>query len=416
MLISDPAAFILATVLVGVVVAILLVAFHVGLVEERGALQLWIAGDVALTGYRVLTLLQPGALGAHHPGFEVITPAVAFYGGTSLIALALGLHGAGLARLAGRSCSWTMLGALILALPTGYFAVSTSLATDTMRMVWLHGFIASSSIGQAWVMRPIIPRYRGTKMLVATLLGLATLNSLSMVHLAQHTIPPLMSAGPSLPPPRGLIVDFAASLLLTLSLMLTLQERLREKIIHLSTIDPLTGALNRRGALPLLMREWERALRYRRPLSVAILDLDHFKAVNDRFGHAKGDEVLAAFAACVLSLKRQHDLFARWGGEEFLLAMPETGQRDAWNVADRIRKAVQENPLEAQLPIITISAGVANMDVGDDEANLQELINVADQALYRAKEQRNCVVASSRSAGCGEEAGASEPACPRLRS
>lgn len=401
MLLAEPAAFILTSALVGVVIVILLVVFHAGLVEERGALHLWIAGDVALTGYRVLTLLQPGVLGTHYSGFEFITPAVAFYGGTSAIALAVALHGAGLARLAGRTCSWQTLVAVILAAPLVYFTVSASLGTDARRMIWLLGFIASASLCQAVVIRPILWRYRGTRMLAATLLGLAILNTMSAIHLGQHPVP-LVSGGPSLPPVRGLIVDFAAALLLTLSLMLTLQERLREKILHLSTTDPLTGALNRRGAWPLLAREWERTLRYRRPLSVALMDLDHFKAVNDRFGHAKGDEVLAA---CVHALKRQPDLLARWGGEEFLLAMPETGRREAWHLVDRIRRAVQENPLAPHLPVVTVSAGVADVRAGEERASLQDLINIADQSLYRAKERRNCVIASSEPDGSAPPVG-----------
>jgi diguanylate cyclase (GGDEF)-like protein len=146
--------------------------------------------------------------------------------------------------------------------------------------------------------------------------------------------------------------------------------------------DPLTGLLNRRALEELFAIELDRAARSERPLSVIIGDLDRFKSVNDRMGHQHGDQTLQALATELGRWKRRIDMAARVGGEEFALILPETDERGAFLVAERLRRATKR--LFAEGPFkLTISFGVASFpDHGDDP---EMLLRAADQALYAAK-------------------------------
>ena len=170
---------------------------------------------------------------------------------------------------------------------------------------------------------------------------------------------------------------------------------------ELSTLarhDPLTGLANRRDFMVRAEAQCAAARRYGRPLSVLMIDLDHFKAVNDRYGHAAGDDVLR-FIAAVFSLEvRSTDVCARVGGEEFAVVLAETGLEGGLQMAERIRQAVAASPVISERvphPLrVTISVGVAASAKG--ATSLDALLRDADQALYRAKaEGRNCVRAIS---------------------
>jgi diguanylate cyclase (GGDEF)-like protein len=154
----------------------------------------------------------------------------------------------------------------------------------------------------------------------------------------------------------------------------------------LARTDDLTGLRNRRGLKVALLRELRRAERYGRDLSVLQIDVDRFKQVNDRYGHAVGDQVLQGVARALQIGVRQVDVVARVGGEEFVVVAPETPLDDALQVAERLRALVAsfELPVGDQLVRVTISAGVASCRTsGVTEPDL--LLQVADAALYRAK-------------------------------
>jgi diguanylate cyclase len=160
---------------------------------------------------------------------------------------------------------------------------------------------------------------------------------------------------------------------------------------ELATRDALTGLLNRRAMVELLAREHPRIERGQGPLSVALLDIDFFKRINDDLGHGAGDEVLRRFASVINSQLRAADALARWGGEEFLLLMPGTSAQDARVVLDRLRGAIATGGFEAVAPQmkVTFSAGVAEVQEGETQ---DAAIDRADRALYRAKQAgRNCV-------------------------
>ena len=167
-----------------------------------------------------------------------------------------------------------------------------------------------------------------------------------------------------------------------------------EEIYRLAIQDPLTGLYNKRYLLEFLGRELSCATRYLRPLALALFDLDHFKSVNDRYGHLAGDYVLREVAQLFKTAIRREDVFARYGGEEFALVMPETNADGGFTVADHLRRSVEKLHLEFHNKTIplTISGGVAATQ-GDDRLTTVELLRVADEKLYDAKKAgRNRVV------------------------
>lgn len=163
-------------------------------------------------------------------------------------------------------------------------------------------------------------------------------------------------------------------------------EESRESLRVMAMTDSLTGLYNRRHFYDLAETEWERALRYNRPLSLIIVDIDLFKLVNDTHGHAIGDEVLKNVANSCRAMLRDHDVMCRLGGEEFSIMLPETSLEGAMLLAERLRIAIgaMVTPVGSQHVAVTISAGVAQTN-GDDEG-FNTLEHRADNALYRAKE------------------------------
>jgi diguanylate cyclase (GGDEF)-like protein len=154
---------------------------------------------------------------------------------------------------------------------------------------------------------------------------------------------------------------------------------------ELATRDALTGLLNRRAMVELLAREHPRIQRGLGPLAIALLDIDHFKRINDTLGHGVGDEVLRRVAAILQSRLRSADALARWGGEEFLLVMPGTRLAEAGIVMDRLRAEVAAGSFGegAAGPVVTFSAGLVELREGESQ---DAAIDRADRALYRAKQ------------------------------
>jgi len=167
--------------------------------------------------------------------------------------------------------------------------------------------------------------------------------------------------------------------------------RNHEKLIEEALYDSLTGGLKQGRFDSVAAREVSMAQRFGMPLSLVIFDLDHFKHVNDHFGHLKGDAVLRATGATVSRNIRRVDYFFRWGGDEFLIVLPNTNIDGALCAAEKIR-ALMENLNPDGVKGISISAGVAQMN--ENDADLREVMKRADEALYRAKEKgRNNVSA-----------------------
>ncbi len=186
----------------------------------------------------------------------------------------------------------------------------------------------------------------------------------------------------------GLLFGILLSALIKLYWVLLEKE---EKLERLSLTDDLTGLPNRRGVMSFLEFEISKSKRYEEPLSVALLDLDDFKAINDTYGHLVGDTVLREFAALMRSKLRASDIVGRWGGEEFLVIMPNTDLRTAVGVIERLRKEVSERYFDL-VGRLSVSAGVAELREEDDTASI---IRRADENLYRAKREGKDRVISS---------------------
>jgi len=164
---------------------------------------------------------------------------------------------------------------------------------------------------------------------------------------------------------------------------ITQRKRAEEEIYLLATTDSLTGIANRREFSAILVREVDRAKRYGTPMTLVMYDLDYFKRVNDAFGHDVGDTVLQAVTSLVKENIRANDVVARWGGEEFMVLMPQSDIKAASNAAEKLRLAIAEHHFD-NIGKLTVSFGVTAFEPQDD---LNSLLKRVDDALYRAKER-----------------------------
>jgi diguanylate cyclase (GGDEF)-like protein len=165
-------------------------------------------------------------------------------------------------------------------------------------------------------------------------------------------------------------------------------ERKNVELERLANHDFLTGCLNRRAFNERAIKMFEQCRRDRRPMALLMLDIDHFKSVNDRFGHPVGDRVIRGLGTLLLSTSRAEDLVGRFGGEEFVVALPDTGYDAAYRIAERIRIAVEEEVTNSMsdVPgcIVTVSVGFAT--ISPAYPNIEFMLNKADEALYVAKQ------------------------------
>lgn len=234
------------------------------------------------------------------------------------------------------------------------------------QLVWLHGerHFSSFFFGGLMFVQACVVLVRGVSALVY-----------GSVHVS------LLAAGT-----RASIYLAAANfmaLLLTVGFMTVATRRLQTILERRSTHDPLTQVLNRRGFGDVYAREKANLRRHRRPLTLLSIDLDYFKSINDNHGHAVGDQVLAHVAAQIGSALRESDCVARFGGEEFVVLMPDMAPHNAVSAAERIRSLLCE-PNGKGLPQCTVSIGVACQ--ASEHEELEQLLARADTALYQAKE------------------------------
>jgi diguanylate cyclase (GGDEF)-like protein len=202
-------------------------------------------------------------------------------------------------------------------------------------------------------------------------------------------------AGGTLPPDRRRILE-AASALLAGSLK---NAQLFRDVKENSVKDSLTGCVTKVHALEIIDAELRRARRSQTPVSVIMFDLDHFKDVNDRYGHLCGDAVLSAVGKRMKEVLRGSDLKCRYGGEEFLVLLPETPLHGARRVADTLRREIAERPVPWAGEGLTVTASFGLTQTQPGEVNVHAVLARADQALYRAKDDgRNCVRIAAESA------------------
>jgi diguanylate cyclase (GGDEF)-like protein len=169
------------------------------------------------------------------------------------------------------------------------------------------------------------------------------------------------------------------------------------RLERLAALDPLTGVYNRRFGLTRLHEEFGRTVRMEAPLGLMMVDLDHFKEVNDVYGHLTGDRVLMRLAKAAKSVMREGDILVRYGGEEFLAILPGASRKDVLSIADRLCRKISASTIANGEEVIKVTVSVGGISYPEnDAANEMDLVDRADKALYLAKESgRNCVVMAS---------------------
>ena len=398
----DPTSLVFTNAVVLTVVTVMLLVARIGMGRSSAGVRTWVAADLAFGAARsfaIAELINPD-FGPKF-GFLVVTG--------SLVMIGLVLHIHALRRVLGKP--ETMLRVVLqcagLALLFGGLAASMPSASQRATLMSCAIFVmAAITLRTVWPLRRHWgARIIGAMMMLAWLFQGVRLGALllGLPLGAGHLDDKLPQIGI-----EPLVVDLVVALFLTTGFMLLLQELLRERIERLVVTDALTGTLNRHGLVPPLTRELTNAERYNRPLSVVLFDLDHFKRVNDVHGHAMGDAVLAGFAAHVTAMMRGGDMIGRWGGEEFLLVLPNTTTGDAKLVAERIREDIAKQAVTQGAPLVTVSGGIASAHEVRDRAHaMLEMLELADRRLYLAKKQRNLVV--SKGGEPLQEAGAADP-------
>ena len=310
------------------------------------------------------------------------------------LTLVLTLQMAAIREFHGRATSiwWHVLPVLAVA---GMFVF---VMNDSIVRIILHGVVFGvGALALAVMVQRLNPESRGSArwlMLGGYLIGAATLGSRAVVSVVDPgAIPSFL--GPSAFQGINFLFVLAVILVTSVGFLLLHKERSEEAAQKLALIDPLTGAFNRRTFLELAEKEIARTRRARGSLSLIMLDLDHFKQMNDRNGHLAGDEVLKGVVAITLTCLRKEDFLVRYGGEEFCILLPSVAIDRAAVMAERIREAVEQArfSFKGRALSVTISIGVTTLSMEGNE-NVDTVVNRADEALYAAKKAgRNRVVA-----------------------
>lgn len=166
---------------------------------------------------------------------------------------------------------------------------------------------------------------------------------------------------------------------------LTEHKRLQSHLESMANTDSLTGLLNRQAFMHRAEKEFSRARRYARPLSAVMIDVDHFKSINDRYGHAAGDRVLQEVSAICQSSLRGSDTLGRIGGEEFVLLLPDTPQSNAIFVAERMREQLARTPIDLDGIVLSTTASFGVASLCEADVNFNSMLERADEAMYHAK-------------------------------
>ena len=371
----DPRTFLLVANLLGLLCALVLWVQARSFPDDILGLRDWALAVVLISCASGLASLR----GIIHDGFAIVLASGLLLFGQLLLIV-------GLQRYGGRTPVWRptldVIGAVLLL--TAFLTFGThNYQGRIFIMALVHiGFFSYGAL-LAW---RATPRGFGSRFLAATfLLGVAV---------AAWRIATLsMAAGESDDAfDRNLIQQaylgvFSLGVLgLSIGFILLANERLRVELEFMATRDPMTGMLNRRAFFARAAIEWARSVRARRPLAVITSDIDFFKKVNDTYGHHVGDLVIKDFARRSAQMLRVPDILARFGGEEFVILLPDTDRANARHVAERIRQEVATHRDQA-LPAYTASLGVAvAQGAAGDAADIEALIAEADAALYRAKQ------------------------------
>lgn len=256
---------------------------------------------------------------------------------------------------------------------------------DHLRLFWA---VSGSVVNFALVLHTLWQQRRSGYSLVPFLLAI---NTLVITGLALRATEALLAGddysflNAGLGQELGVLALFISAQVNGVGFLLLLKECADRELVRLATLDPLTEVANRRSFIVRLKQQVAQTDRTGQPLSVLMCDLDHFKHINDQYGHHAGDEVIRALVAVARQIQRGGDHIGRWGGEEFVILLPNTDLVGAAEFATRLNRCVAEKRISynARQLSITVSVGVSEYVLGED---IQQTIDRADAALYRAKQ------------------------------
>ncbi|HTV93556.1 MAG TPA: GGDEF domain-containing protein [Verrucomicrobiae bacterium] len=345
---------------------------------------LWVTANFALFAGWGLYALR-GII----PGFESVVVGFAFFvTGYALEFAALSLF-----------CARRVRPRLLIALAVAAVAVHTGIhLANPADMLW--GIVSSSLIIAGWFTACALtlamwtsPQERISHLMTAGFFAaLAIANAARAVYVLLRGDPTITLISNGLMQSIVLAVDYVGLFGTSLGFILMTKERADNELIRTASLDSLTGLFNRRSFMELAQRELHRAERQHLQTSVLMLDLDHFKDVNDTYGHSTGDFVLASFADVLRSGLRPFDIVGRYGGEEFCVLLPGTGIGEATTIAERIRNIAGQSRVEARTVTIPYTVSIGVVQAPPRVIRLEDLVDRADKALYQAKASgRNCV-------------------------
>ena len=276
------------------------------------------------------------------------------------------------------------------------------IGTDAVNTVLFGGLVFGTVLallaGIAFQVRPTVRGHTRARTVLAVTYVIGSFAFLSRALATMMSAEPLQAfTSPTAFQSATFLVASVAAIVSTFGFLQLHKDRADGEAVRLATIDPLTGAYNRRTFHDIAERELGRARRAGQPLSIIVVDIDHFRPVNEKHGNHTGDEVLRRVADLIRSALRKEDMLVRYGGEEFLVMLPEVPGPGAVVVAGRIRKSVEADTIDVQGQALrlTVSVGVsARLDEGPE--SIESLLTRAEEAMALAKQRgRNRVVALS---------------------
>jgi diguanylate cyclase (GGDEF)-like protein len=357
--------------ILGVAMSVILVVTRLGLGTGAGRVDVWLAGSLFLPVARLLVPVErelPEAL--HFGAAALVIPMIV----AGMYWQAEGMRSL---RQGSNRLAWLVGVSIVL-------AVAVGVAHARFGEAVLPAFFAAMNLLLVRNALMLGRRFWGGRLLAAAALLLLVFNVSSL--LGSYTHEQIVR--------RGLILQMIWALFSTAGFLQCLYQDIRDRLATTAVTDALTGALNRNGLMPMLRRDLEQAKRGSE-LSLILCDLDHFKAINDTYGHPTGDTVLQRFVSEAKSCLRSSDLLGRWGGEEFLLVLPKTTIEEAVAVTRRVQHAIAASEAGPQF---TFSAGVACASEARVKYDLESLLAAADARLYVAKRTRNTTTWNDASA------------------
>lgn len=313
-------------------------------------------------------------------GRGVIPDVVSVVGANFILLWGLSLFILGTEQFFGLRSSWRFwIGAVVAVVPVlaWYALVEPSFTARVMAVVLLWSGMTLYHTWLVWRHGPEVFSTRFTAIVLLLHAGVLLLRFFT----AWLPLPGENMLDPSRIQTIYIVVNALSTVALGVGLILMASDRLRHELEHSAAHDSLTNALTRRSFIAACEQELERCRRHGGRMALLMLDIDHFKVINDTHGHQMGDRVLIDFVARIQPLLRRPDQLGRFGGEEFVLLLPETNEEQALAVAERIRARVEASG--NGMPAITVSVGVTTNR--PDEHQIDPLLARADQALYKAK-------------------------------